>query len=187
MLCLRACPQGHFRLVNHQIIRIRTAFAIGTILNRAVIVPQLWCGLDRWWAPHTGAWPPRSRTPLLAGRARRLCHAVPASLSRGPRWGQLWQQQQQQQRLALPEESHTRGPLETQTPRCTSRAAGVIPGSNFELPFPCPMDHVFDLEGGLGRDLPADTYGPPIQFKEWSFLNNSKVNLDLKQTLPCCD
>ncbi|KAL6753317.1 nucleotide-diphospho-sugar transferase-domain-containing protein [Haematococcus lacustris] len=97
--------QGHFKLMNHQILRIRTALAISSILGRALVVPQLWCGLDRWWAPH----------------------------------------------------------------------AGRIPGSDFELPFPCPMDHVFDLEGGWSRGLPADTYGPHIDFREYSFLNNSKL------------
>lgn len=97
--------QGHFLLVNHQIQRIRTAMAMATVLGRALIVPQLWCGQDRWWAPHSG----------------------------------------------------------------------TIPGSSFELPFQCPMDHVFDLEGGLGRDLPADTYGPNIEYKESTFLNNSKL------------
>ncbi|KAJ9524490.1 hypothetical protein QJQ45_019543 [Haematococcus lacustris] len=37
------------------------------------------------------------------------------------------------------------------------------------------MDHVFDLEGGWSRGLPADTYGPHIDFREYSFLNNSKA------------
>ena len=42
---------------------------------------------------------------------------------------------------------------------------GVIPGSNFKVPFKCPMDHVFDLEGGFARDLPADAHGPNVEFK----------------------
>ena len=44
-------------------------------------------------------------------------------------------------------------------------ALGVIPGSNFKIPFKCPMDHVFDLEGGWARDLPADVHGPNTDFK----------------------
>jgi hypothetical protein len=31
--------------------------AIATMTKRAIIVPDLWCGLDRWWAPHSGTIP----------------------------------------------------------------------------------------------------------------------------------
>lgn len=55
--------------------------------------------------------------------------------------------------------------------------AGTIPGTNFELPFQCPMDHVYDLEGGLTRQMPADTYGPHIDFREFSFFNNTNVSV----------
>lgn len=27
------------------------------ITGRAVILPSLWCGMDRWWAPHAGTIP----------------------------------------------------------------------------------------------------------------------------------
>lgn len=30
---------------------------LATILGRAVILPELWCGLDRYWAPHAGTIP----------------------------------------------------------------------------------------------------------------------------------
>lgn len=66
----------HFALVNHQLLALKAMFAAGTILNRAVVLPDLWCGFDRYWAPHNG----------------------------------------------------------------------VIPGSEFKLPFECPADHVLDLE-----------------------------------------
>jgi hypothetical protein len=46
--------QGHFALVNHQLLRIRTGFAIARVLGRALIIPPVHCGLDRWWAPHSG-------------------------------------------------------------------------------------------------------------------------------------
>lgn len=51
---MRKHTQGHFKLVNHQIARVRSALAIATLTGRAIIVPQLWCGQDRWWAPHSG-------------------------------------------------------------------------------------------------------------------------------------
>jgi hypothetical protein len=37
--------------------QIRNALAIGQALGRAVVMPKLWCGLDRWWAPHKGNLP----------------------------------------------------------------------------------------------------------------------------------
>lgn len=67
---------AHFDLVNLQLTSLRALFGLSTVLGRAVILPELWCGMDRWWAPHTG----------------------------------------------------------------------VIPGSELELPYKCPADHVLDLE-----------------------------------------
>ena len=31
--------------------------ALATALNRTLVIPQLWCGADRWWAPHAGIIP----------------------------------------------------------------------------------------------------------------------------------
>jgi arabinosyltransferase len=47
----------HFTLVHYQFLALRAMFAAGTILNRAVVLPDFWCGFDRWWAPHTGIIP----------------------------------------------------------------------------------------------------------------------------------
>ena len=63
-------------LTMRMLVQVRTAMAIADSLNRTLVMPQLWCGMDRWWAPHDGN----------------------------------------------------------------------IPGSSLQLPFPCPMDHIFDLE-----------------------------------------
>ena len=57
-------------------VQIRNAMAVASSLGRTLVMPQLWCGMDRWWAPHDGN----------------------------------------------------------------------IPGSSLALPFPCPMDHILDLE-----------------------------------------
>jgi hypothetical protein len=38
-------------------VQLRTAFALATVLNRTLILPPLWCGLDRYWAPHAGTLP----------------------------------------------------------------------------------------------------------------------------------
>ncbi|KVH95172.1 Nucleotide-diphospho-sugar transferase [Cynara cardunculus var. scolymus] len=46
--------QTHFTLVNYQIKQIRTALAIASILNRTLVMPPLWCRLDRLWFPHPG-------------------------------------------------------------------------------------------------------------------------------------
>lgn len=37
-----------------QIKQIRTALAIASLLNRTLVVPPLWCRLDRMWYPHPG-------------------------------------------------------------------------------------------------------------------------------------
>ncbi|KAI4312866.1 hypothetical protein MLD38_037656 [Melastoma candidum] len=46
--------ESHFTLLNYQIKQIRTALAIATVLNRTLIMPPLWCRLDRMWFPHPG-------------------------------------------------------------------------------------------------------------------------------------
>ncbi|KAI3787173.1 hypothetical protein L1987_41439 [Smallanthus sonchifolius] len=46
--------QTHFTLVNYQIKQIRTALAIASILNRTLVMPPMWCRLDRLWFPHPG-------------------------------------------------------------------------------------------------------------------------------------
>lgn len=63
-------------LSNLRVPQVRSALIIAAKLNRTLIMPQLWCGADRYWAPHDGH----------------------------------------------------------------------IPPTDFPLPFPCPMDHIFDLE-----------------------------------------
>ena len=37
--------------------QIRQALAIAGALGRALIIPELWCGADRYWAPHGGVIP----------------------------------------------------------------------------------------------------------------------------------
>lgn len=37
--------------------QLRQALALATALGRAVVLPPLWCGLDRYWAPHGGTLP----------------------------------------------------------------------------------------------------------------------------------
>lgn len=54
----------HFNLVNAQLKTIRTLFALGTALGRAVVMPKLYCGMDRWWAPHDGIIPGASSLDL---------------------------------------------------------------------------------------------------------------------------
>ncbi|KAL8141869.1 hypothetical protein V2J09_014901 [Rumex salicifolius] len=45
---------SHFNLVNHQLKQIRTALAIASLLNRTLVMPPIWCRLDRLWFPHPG-------------------------------------------------------------------------------------------------------------------------------------
>ena len=58
--------KGHFALVNHQLKQIRTAFALAQVLGRTVVMPKMYCGMDRWWAPHHGIIPGSGlRTPFV--------------------------------------------------------------------------------------------------------------------------
>ena len=63
---LRTSVDEHFALVHHQLTQIRNAFALAKQLGRVLILPRLVCGLDRWWAPHSGIIPgSAARLPLL--------------------------------------------------------------------------------------------------------------------------
>ncbi|CAM6083868.1 unnamed protein product [Calypogeia fissa] len=101
--------ESHFNLVNHQLRQVRSALAIASTLNRTLIMPELWCRLDRLWFGHPG----------------------------------------------------------------------ILPGSHTKQPFLCPMDHIFDINMWL-TDLPDDTYGTMIQFREYSFLDNPQLPSKVK-------
>ncbi|KAK3032578.1 hypothetical protein RJ639_037342, partial [Escallonia herrerae] len=58
--------ESHFSLVNYQIKQIRTALAIATLLKRTLVMPPLWCRLDRLWFPHPGVLPgSMTRQPFI--------------------------------------------------------------------------------------------------------------------------
>lgn len=46
--------ESHFALVNYQMKQIRTALAIASLLGRTLVMPPLWCRLDRLWFGHPG-------------------------------------------------------------------------------------------------------------------------------------
>ncbi|KAH6823431.1 xyloglucanase 113 [Perilla frutescens var. hirtella] len=46
--------ESHFALVNYQIKQIRTALAIASLLGRTLVMPPIWCRLDRLWFGHPG-------------------------------------------------------------------------------------------------------------------------------------
>lgn len=53
----------HFALVNHQLSQVRGNMILSQLLGgRAVVLPELWCGFDRWWSPHTGVTPQSNLT-----------------------------------------------------------------------------------------------------------------------------
>ncbi len=64
-------------------VQIRQALAVAGALGRTLIIPELWCGADRYWAPHAGVIPGAAlqlpfRCPLdhvldLEQCALRLC------------------------------------------------------------------------------------------------------------------
>ncbi|KAJ3681566.1 hypothetical protein LUZ60_016055 [Juncus effusus] len=46
--------ESHFNLVNYQLKQIRTALAVASLLKRTLIMPAIWCRLDRMWFGHPG-------------------------------------------------------------------------------------------------------------------------------------
>ncbi|XRB18460.1 glycosyltransferase family 77 protein [Pseudoscourfieldia marina] len=108
----KTSPEAHFELVNYQLLSVRSALALAQITGRALIMPKLWCGQDRWWAPHRG----------------------------------------------------------------------IIPGSQLKLPYECPMDHVFDIEW-FQRQRDEKVFGPHIDFREYSFLDNPRMPDGVKQSM----
>ncbi|KAG9139979.1 hypothetical protein Leryth_010505 [Lithospermum erythrorhizon] len=46
--------EAHFSLVNYQMKQIRTALYIASLLGRTLVMPPLWCRLDRLWFGHPG-------------------------------------------------------------------------------------------------------------------------------------
>ena len=63
---MRGSVEDHFALVHHQLTQIRNGLALAKQLNRILILPRLVCGLDRWWAPHSGS----SQAPPRGSAAR---------------------------------------------------------------------------------------------------------------------
>ncbi|CAK9325397.1 unnamed protein product [Citrullus colocynthis] len=101
----------HFTLINYQMKQIRTALAIASLLNRTLIMPPLWCRLDRLWFGHPG----------------------------------------------------------------------VLQGSVTRQPFICPLDHVFEVNVML-KELPEEEFGPGINFREYSFLENPLLPKQVKES-----
>lgn len=103
--------ESHFSLINYQIKQIRTALAIASLLNRTLVMPPIWCRLDRLWFPHPG----------------------------------------------------------------------VLVGSMTRQPFLCPMDHVFEVNVML-KKLPEEEFGPGVNIREYSFLDNLSVPKKVKES-----
>lgn len=103
--------ESHFTLVNYQMKQIRNALAIASILNRTLVMPPLWCRLDRLWFPHPG----------------------------------------------------------------------VLIGSMTRQPFICPLDHVFEVNTML-KALPEEEFGPGINIREYSFLDNPLMPAKVKDS-----
>ncbi|XP_078445651.1 arabinosyltransferase XEG113-like isoform X2 [Wolffia australiana] len=66
---------------------------------------------------------------------------------------------------------------------------GVIPGTMTRQPFLCPLDHVFEV-GIMVSELSEDEFGPKIDFREYSFLENPllpKEVISSRMEVEICD
>ena len=43
--------KGHVELMSHQLRAIRAALALAYSLGRMLVLPPIWCGYDKYWAP----------------------------------------------------------------------------------------------------------------------------------------
>uniref|UniRef100_A0A7C9E571 Nucleotide-diphospho-sugar transferase domain-containing protein n=1 Tax=Opuntia streptacantha TaxID=393608 RepID=A0A7C9E571_OPUST len=102
---------SHFVVVNYQIKQIRTALAIASLLNRTLVMPPIWCRLDRLWFGHPG----------------------------------------------------------------------ILEGTLTRQPFICPLDHVFEVNVML-KELPEEEFGPRIDIREYSFLDNPALPQEVKES-----
>ena len=41
----------HMKLVHYQLLRVRTALAIASMTGRIIVMPPIWCEIDKYWAP----------------------------------------------------------------------------------------------------------------------------------------
>lgn len=104
---------NHYNLVHYQLLRLRTGLALATASGRVMILPPIWCELDKYWAP-------------------------------------LYD--------------------------------GGIPGTKWKRPFICPMDHVLDIEAYWHKPLPENEFGPHIEWREYSFLQNPRMSAAVNQS-----
>ncbi|XP_020694442.1 arabinosyltransferase XEG113-like [Dendrobium catenatum] len=58
---------------------------------------------------------------------------------------------------------------------------GIMEGTLTRQPFLCPMDHVFEVNVML-RDQPFEEFGPNIDFREYSFLQNPRLPKQVKES-----
>mmetsp|Transcript_5824 Transcript_5824/g.16640 ORF Transcript_5824/g.16640 Transcript_5824/m.16640 type:complete len:662 (+) Transcript_5824:421-2406(+) len=51
-------------LIHHQLVQVRSAWAIAQTLNRTLVLPEMWSGVDRYWSSLLAGRLPGSRTDL---------------------------------------------------------------------------------------------------------------------------
>lgn len=124
MLTPSTPPCGLPHAVHYQLARLRTALALATATGRVLVMPPIWCELDRYWAPlEDGEWHSQQRSLIFTAPACRPHGRQHPEASTALAW---------------------RDPLRHVT------LAGNIPGSRWKKPFICPMDHILDI-GETGR------------------------------------
>lgn len=58
---------------------------------------------------------------------------------------------------------------------------GIMEGTITRQPFLCPMDHAFEVNVML-KELPVAEFGPRIEFREYSFLQNPRLSKRVKES-----
>jgi arabinosyltransferase len=59
--------------------------------------------------------------------------------------------------------------------------SGRLPQAPTELPYRAPLDHILDLERGIGRKKDVKVFGPDIPYREYSFLENERMPAHIRE------
>jgi arabinosyltransferase len=60
---------------------------------------------------------------------------------------------------------------------------GRLPGARTPLPYRAPIDHILDLERGIGRTKDENEFGPNVPFREYSFLDNPRMPARIRESV----
>ncbi|KAG4938525.1 hypothetical protein JHK85_045274 [Glycine max] len=149
--------ESHFTLVNYQIKQIRAALAIASLLNRTLVMPPLWCRIDRLWYPHPG---------ILEGSMTRQPFLCPLD--------HVFEKQK-----TFTSKSKGRMNLRRTWKVKTKRHIFPIPTAATGEAIVAALAPMVNV---MLKKLPEEEFGPQIDFREYSILDNPSLPSEVKKS-----